>query len=155
MLEVKNLPANTGDIRNAGSTPGSGSSPGRKHGNPFQYSCLENPMDRGTWWATVHEVGKSQTRLKRLNTYIQMTLTPLEALLSCFQPLGRSLTTSWWAWVTGVWSGFQGWARMTPWLLLKVLSFWSGPRAAESSARDRNEKGHIQVVGCCFHVFLC
>ena len=49
---VKNPPANAGDIRDAGSIPGSGRSSGRGHGNPLQYSCLENPMDRGAWWAT-------------------------------------------------------------------------------------------------------
>ena len=57
---VKNPPANAGD---AGSTPGSGRSPGKRDGNPFQYSGLGNPMDRGAWWATVHGVTKSQTRL--------------------------------------------------------------------------------------------
>ena len=47
MLVLKNLPANAGDIRDVGLIPGSGRSPGRGHGNPLQYSCLENPMDRG------------------------------------------------------------------------------------------------------------
>jgi len=46
--------ANAGDIRAAGSIPGLGRSPGEGHGNPLQYSCLENPMDRGAWWVTVH-----------------------------------------------------------------------------------------------------
>ena len=50
---VKNPPANAGDIRDAGSIPGSGRSPGGGYGNPPQYSCLGNPMDRGAWWATV------------------------------------------------------------------------------------------------------
>ena len=58
---VKNLPANAGDIRNAGSIPGLGRSPGGAHGNPLQYSCLENRIDRGAWWATVHGVAKSRT----------------------------------------------------------------------------------------------
>ena len=53
-LVVKNPPANAGDIRDMGSIPGSGRSPGEGHGNPLQYSCLENPMDRGAWWATVY-----------------------------------------------------------------------------------------------------
>ena len=53
-LVEKNLPANTGDLRDADSTPGSGRSPGGEYGNPLQSSCLENPMDRGAWWATVH-----------------------------------------------------------------------------------------------------
>ena len=60
-LVVKNPPANAGDIRDAGSIPGSGRSPGEGHGNPFQYTCLENPMDRGASRATVHGVAKSQT----------------------------------------------------------------------------------------------
>jgi len=49
---VKNPPANAGDIRDVGSTPGLGRSPAGGHGNPLQYSCLENPIDRGAWWAT-------------------------------------------------------------------------------------------------------
>ena len=57
----KNLPANTGDIRIAGSITGSGRSLGGGNGNPLQYSCLENAMERGAWWATVHGVAKSQT----------------------------------------------------------------------------------------------
>ena len=61
MLVVKNRPANAGDIRDAVSIPGSGRSPGGGHGNPLQYSCLENPVDRGAWWVTVHGVAKSQT----------------------------------------------------------------------------------------------
>ena len=64
MLVVKNPPTNAGDIRDVGSIPGSGRSPGGGHGNPLQYSCLEDPMDRGTWWATVHRVAKSQKGLK-------------------------------------------------------------------------------------------
>ena len=59
-LVVKNLPVKAGDIRDTGSIPGSGSSPGGGHGNPSQYSCLENPMDRGAWRATVHRAAKSQ-----------------------------------------------------------------------------------------------
>ena len=53
---VKNLPANAGDIRDTGSIPGSGRSLGGGHGNPLQYSCLENPIDRGAWRATVYGV---------------------------------------------------------------------------------------------------
>ena len=53
---VKNTPANTGDIRDMGLIPGLERSPGGEHGNPLQYSCLENPMDRGAWWAIVHGV---------------------------------------------------------------------------------------------------
>ena len=60
---VKNLPANAGDKRDAGSIPGSGRFSGGGHGNPLQSSCLENPMDRGDWRAGDHGVAKSQTRL--------------------------------------------------------------------------------------------
>ena len=65
-LVVKNLPANAGDVRDMGSTPGLERSPEEGHGNPLQYSCLENPMDRGAWWAAVHEVAQSRTRLSDL-----------------------------------------------------------------------------------------
>ena len=60
-LVVKNLPAKAGDMRDVSLIPGSGRSPGGGHGNPLQYSCLENPMDRGVWKAIVHRVPKSQT----------------------------------------------------------------------------------------------
>ena len=66
---VKKLPANAGDIKDAGLIPGLGRSPGGEHGNPLQYSCLKNHIDRGAWWATVHRVTKNQTRLKRLSTW--------------------------------------------------------------------------------------
>ena len=62
---VKNLTANTGDL---GSIPGLGRSPGGGNGNPLQYSCLGNPMDRGAWRAMVHAITKSWTQLKRLST---------------------------------------------------------------------------------------
>ena len=58
--QIKNLPAN---IRDTGSTPGSGRSPGERNSSPLQYSCLENPLDREAWRATVHGVTKSQTQL--------------------------------------------------------------------------------------------
>jgi len=60
---VKNLPANPGDTRDTGLIPGSERSPGKGNGNPLQYFCLENSMDREAWRATVHGVTKSQTRL--------------------------------------------------------------------------------------------
>ena len=60
-LVVKNPPANAGDIKDMVFIPGSGRSLAEGHGNPFQYSHLENPMDREAWWATVHEVAKTWT----------------------------------------------------------------------------------------------
>ena len=61
---IKNLPAKAGDVKDVGSIPGSGRSPGEGNGNPLQYSSLENPMDRGAWQATVCRVAKTQTQLK-------------------------------------------------------------------------------------------
>ena len=58
---VKNLPANAGDVRDTGSVPGLRRSPGEGNGDLLQYSCLENPMDRGAWRAMVHRVAKSRT----------------------------------------------------------------------------------------------
>ena len=66
-IVVKNLPANTGDVRDLGLIPGLERSPGGGHGNSLQCSCLKNPMDRGAWWATVHRVAKCQTQLKWLS----------------------------------------------------------------------------------------
>ena len=66
---VKNPPANAGDMRDVGLIPESGRSPGGGNDNPLQYSCLENPMDRGIWQATVHRVTKSWTQLKQLSTH--------------------------------------------------------------------------------------
>ena len=60
---VKNTPANAGAAGDLGSISGLGRSPGKGNGTPLQYSCLENPVDREAWWATVHEVAKSQTPL--------------------------------------------------------------------------------------------
>ena len=69
---VKNLPANAGDL---GLILGSGRSPGGGNANPFKYTCLENPTDRGAWQAIVHGVAKSWTGLKRLSTHICMSLS--------------------------------------------------------------------------------
>ena len=74
---VKNTPAKAWNTRDSGSIPGSGRYPGRGNGNPLQYSCLENPMDRGAWQATVHGVAKSWTRLNvwtHLNTAQQSVM---------------------------------------------------------------------------------
>ena len=61
MLLVKNLPANAGDVRDASLIPGLGRSPGERHGNPLQYSFLDNPMDRGAWKTTLNGVTESDT----------------------------------------------------------------------------------------------
>ena len=70
-LVVKNSPAKAGDIRDSDLIPRLGRSPGAGHGNPLQYSCLENPTYRGAWWATVYAVAQSGTWLKRLSMHTQ------------------------------------------------------------------------------------
>ena len=71
---VKNPTANAGDTRDSGSVPGLGRSTGGRHLNPIQYSCLENSMDRGAWWSTVHRVAKIQTWRKWLSTHTYLGL---------------------------------------------------------------------------------
>ena len=90
VLVVRNPPANAGDIRDSGSIPGSGSSPGGLQSNLLQCSCLENPMDRGAWQATVHGVAKGQTRLKRLSMHARdfhpcVASMSSQATWNCFQ----------------------------------------------------------------------
>ena len=82
LLVVKNLPANAGDTRDAGSIPGSGRSPGGGHGNPLQCSGLENPMNRGAWQAMVHGVTKNWTQLKWFSTHTPLFRTLLVSHLS-------------------------------------------------------------------------
>ena len=81
---VKNPPANTGDTKDMGLIPGSGRSHGEGNGNPLQYSCLKNSMDRGLWQATVHGVAKSQTQL---NTHTHTHTHTLIALLRLLHPI--------------------------------------------------------------------
>ena len=76
---VKNPPANAGDARDLGSISGSGRSSGVENGNPLQYSCLENSMDRGAWWAIVHGVEKSWTPLStHARTHMHATLDKVQ-----------------------------------------------------------------------------
>ena len=69
LLEVKNPPASARDVKDAGSIPGSGRSPEEGNSNPLQYSCLENPMDRGAWGSTVHGASKNRARVSTAHTY--------------------------------------------------------------------------------------
>ena len=77
-LVVKNPPANAGDVRDTGSIPGLGRSPGGGRNNSLQYSCLENPMDRGAWQPAVHRVGKNRTRLKQLGMHAPVVKTSIQ-----------------------------------------------------------------------------
>ena len=67
---VRNPPANVGEEGDAGLIPESGRSPGEGNGNPLQYSCLGNPMDRGAWWATLHRDYKESVTTEQLNTHL-------------------------------------------------------------------------------------
>ena len=90
VLVVKNPTATVGDISELGSIPGSGRSPGGGDGNPLQYSCLENPLDRGAWQALVHRIVQSQTRLKRLSTHGCVSLVRKGL---CYSVLNRSVVS--------------------------------------------------------------
>ena len=85
VLMLKNPPANAGDLRDAGSIPESGRSPGGANGNPLQYPCLENPLDTGIWRATVHRVAQSWTRMKRLSTQTGKTFSAWCTILWALQ----------------------------------------------------------------------
>ena len=78
-LMVKNLPAKAGNIRDVGSIPGPGRFPGGGHGNPLQYSCLKNSMDRGNWWATVHVVAESDTT-EQLTLSLSLNITGIQTV---------------------------------------------------------------------------
>ena len=80
---LKNLPANTGDVKRCGFNPCVGQIPWRGNGSPLQYSSLENPMDRGAWQDTVHGLAKSRTRQKRLSTH---TPSVRAVTLKTFEP---------------------------------------------------------------------
>ena len=73
--QVKNAPAHAGDVRVSGLIPGSGRSPGGGHSNPLQYSCLENPIDRGAWQSTVHEIAESD-ETEQLSTAVFSSTYP-------------------------------------------------------------------------------
>ena len=89
-LVVKNLPANAGGIRDTGSSTGLERSPGEGNGKLLQYSCLENPMDGGVWWATSHRVAQSQTQLQRLSTHSAFTKEQTETERFGFLAEGHS-----------------------------------------------------------------
>ena len=91
---VKNLPANAGDSRRAGLHPGSGKSPGEGNGNPLQYSCLDNPMDRGAWLATLHGGHKESARTE--STSHPCTQTTREAQVNTMEVKITPLEMSYW-----------------------------------------------------------
>ena len=138
---VKNLPANAGGVGDPGSIPGLGRSPGGGNGNLLQYSCLENPMDRGAWQATVHGVPKSQTLLSDwAYTHTQRAITnQLGVKEYCLNKLRELVMDreAWCAAVHGVtksrtwqsawteWNWIGRWAMNMKWKLTKLCK-WPG-----------------------------
>ena len=114
-LVVKNPPASTGDIKGTDSIPGSERSPGEGNGCPLQYSCLENSMDRGVWWATVHETAKRQPWLKRDRAW---------AHSECFQQEGSDLKCD----------------RATSWDALKAQNTWNGKKCSYPQFKDQENE---------------
>ena len=92
-LSGKESACNVGNLGDAGLTPGSGRSPGGGHSNPLQYSCLENPMDRAAWRATVHGVARGQPRLQRLSTQARTA-----AYLAIHLPVGIQVASACYKW---------------------------------------------------------
>ena len=135
-LVVKNPPASAEDVRDKGSIPGSGKSPGGGHGNPLQYFCLENPMDGGAWWAIVHGVTESWTRLKwlsvqahrRLKLSSKQSPSSMDSAVDC-NVLDAGLSYSVFAFVNTLTSRFflicvcNGWDQLTRANCLIVRSF--------------------------------
>ena len=105
VLVVKNLSINTGDTRDAGLIPGSGRSPEVGNGNLLRYFCLENPMDREAWMATVHGVAKSQTQLTTHNYNISSKSLSLAVpwLRICISTAGATASIPGWGTKTLVW----------------------------------------------------
>ena len=83
-MALKDPLSNPGDIRDADSVPGSRRSPGGGHSNPLQYSFLENPMDRGAWWATVNRVAQNRTYLAHMHALIQVIIGRTEISTQAF-----------------------------------------------------------------------
>ena len=125
---VKNLPVIAGRRKRRRFDPWSGRSPGGGHGNPLQYSCLENPMDRGAWQDTVHRFTKSQTRLKRLTMHVHLKMVKMEKfILRVFHSFSKRT----WSIQTNVltvitWIGVGPWGsikrKIIHFLLVSILS---------------------------------
>ena len=121
---VKNPPANEGDTKDAGSISGLGKSPGGGNGNLLQYSCLENPMDKGAWQATVHGVVKSWTRL---SNWANTTLILYICGYICFSSLTKfliSIPFFFFFWITKlIWNNYCGFLGSNSDLIWTLHSF--------------------------------
>ena len=104
VLVVKNPPADAGDLREAGSNTGWGRSSEGGNGNPLQYSCLQNPMDRAALGAMVHKVTKSQTWLKQLSTHMSR-----HSLIPCVSEMWLYVSSKMCHECTSTWGQLKGW----------------------------------------------
>ena len=141
-LLVKNPPASPGDLREAGSIPGSGRCPGGGHSHPLQYSRLENPMDRGASWATVHSVAKSWTQLKRLRDSAPECVSRSPQKMSPGQVLGPN-------WVVALpflsLSSFLTPADFTSQHRVDELPAVSHPASPHPTTREAKGASHVQL----------
>ena len=140
---VKNLPAKAGDTGDTGSIPGLGRFPREGHGSPLQYSCLENPMDRGAWWATIHGVTRVRHNLVTEHTCIHYVIWPLIPWArNCVSEQDKQTSpSSWSVWYMG-WSAYsRGWdsANMAKVFTEDVLTSQWIPCIAQQS-RKTNQK---------------
>ena len=133
MLVVKNPPANAGDPRD-----GLGRSPGGGHGNPLQYSCLENSMDRGAWRAIVHKGAKSRTQLKRLGKRAHSCLFNFKVFVRL---CGDCRFGAEWN-CSGLWCKDQGWHQQVSFLCPSLLTGSQHPFLVAPGNSERRERYH-------------
>ena len=128
-LVVKSPPAKAGDIRHKGSIPGWERSPGGGHSTPLQYSCLENPMDRGAWRATVHGVTKSRNQLSARNNQQRPSLPCLHPSIpsTSFCPKGLLFVRKWQGKPQGRFSALVHSPLHSPGHILETTRVWSCP----------------------------
>ena len=135
---MEGFPSDAGDARGASLIPGAGRSPGEGNGNPFQYSCLENPRDRGAWWAAVHRVTKSRTWLKQISRHAHISFIKIQTFRSiylvglCLLNLRPIYLISWWiapgrhTKVPSAQSVSRVWLFSTPWTAAHQVP-WDSP----------------------------
>ena len=160
VIVLKNPAATAGDVRDGGSIPWSGRSPGEGNDNPLQYSCLENPMDRGAWRATAHRVSKSRTRLKQWSTHTRRWAKTRGTMRLWKRNVSPALEYLRWCGMapfpqasSRIWVGFPlaavGWGHqenILPSSLLCKLGLWNWDQGREINLSSRD--GLVVFVIC-------
>ena len=152
-LVIKTFPANAGDIRDVDSIPRWGRSPGERNGNPLQYSCLECPMDRGAWRATVHGVSKSWTWLKRLSSHVILSREKRSRFQSKFSCVSILFSDTFESFV--LINVSHGW-QITEGQIEKESSIWLLMDRGQSECRELNggsvapKAGSLRTKAWCF-----